>query len=121
MGDALSLFDLPFGGLQIFKEFQALYEGIVLGDIHQDGRAFPAMCNDQGSARLMDLLQAGGDIGAEFRERLDIFFEAQARHSGLLLYREEYKWIMVKKVQESKEESTYSESSRMLSPEPKPR
>ena len=84
MGEAPSLFNLPLRGLQIFKKLQALHEGIVFGDIHHDSGAFTAMRNDQGAARLMDLLQAGGDIGAEFRERLYIFFEAQAGHFGLL-------------------------------------
>jgi hypothetical protein len=35
----------------------------------------------------MDLLEAGGDVGAEFREGLDVFFEVQAGHSVLLFVR----------------------------------
>jgi hypothetical protein len=35
----------------------------------------------------MDLLEAGGDVGAEFGEGLDVFFEIQAGHCVLLFVR----------------------------------
>ena len=88
MIEALPFSELLLGRVNISKQFELLYESLVLAYIHHDSRAMASLSQHQDSLRLTNLLDERRRIRPKLGDWLDVLLEvnsSQEGHSTVLL------------------------------------
>src|SRR5947209_8297145 len=80
MRNSLSIDDLAGCYAEVPEQLQFVEEVLVLADVQDHGREVTSLGEHQGPLGLADLLDHPCRIGAELRERADIFFKVDSGH-----------------------------------------